>query len=130
MTVFELRVAVTTEIFDQLVAFYRDGLGLNPGELWTEHGRGQIFSAGRATLEVFDPAHAAAVDQLEVGERVSGQFRFAFEVPDVHAALKRALEYGATLVHEPVLTPWNDLNARVTSPDGLQITLFQVMPKG
>jgi predicted enzyme related to lactoylglutathione lyase len=62
-------------------------------------------------------------------KRISGQIRFAFEVPDVHAALKRAIEYGATLVHEPVLTPWNDLNARVQSPDGLQITLFQVTNK-
>src|SRR5690606_29163921 len=108
MSVIEFRVALTTEDFDGVVAFYRDGLGLDPGELWTDHGKGQIFSAGRATLEIFDPAHADAVDQLEVGKRVSGQIRFAFEVPDVYEALKRALDYGATLVHEPVLTPWND----------------------
>jgi hypothetical protein len=40
--------------------------------------------------------------------------------------MERALEHGATLVHEPVLTPWNDLNVRIQSPDGLQVTLFQV----
>ena len=95
--------------------------------MWLRHGQAQIFGAGRATLEVFDPAHSHAVDQLEVGEAVSGQIRFAFEVPDVQVALEYALKYGATLVHEPVLTPWNHLNARVKSPDGLQITLFQVM---
>lgn len=127
MAVFELRVALTVDDFERVVAFYRDGLGLDPGDLWTEHGKGQIFNAGRGTLEVFDPAHAAAVDQLEVGERVSGQIRFAFEVPDVHAAVERALRYGATLVNAPVLTPWQDLNARLLSPEGLQITLFQVM---
>lgn len=127
MGVFEMRVALTVDDFASVVAFYRDGLGLDPGELWTDFGQGQIFSAGRATLEIFDPAHSAAVDQLEVGQRVSGQIRFAFEVPDVLAAVERALQYGATLVHEPVLTPWNDLNARVRSPEGLQITLFQVM---
>lgn len=125
MTVHEFRVALTTEDFDRAVAFYRDGLGLDPGELWTDNGRGQMFWAGRATLEIFDPAYADAVDRIEVGERVSGQIRFAFEVPDVHQAMERALEYGATLVHEPVLTPWNDLNARLQSPDGLQITLYQ-----
>lgn len=127
MTVVEFRVALTVEDFNGVVAFYRDGLGLDPGDLWTDHGKGQIFRAGRATLEIFDPAHAAAVDQIETGQRVSGQIRFAFEVPDVHAALERALQYGATLVHAPTLTPWNDLNARVQSPEGLQITLFQVM---
>ncbi len=128
MTVIEFRVALTVEDFDRLIAFYRDGLGLEPGDLWTENGRGQIFSAGRATLEVLDPEHAAAVDRFEAGQRVAGQIRFAFEVPDVAAAVERALQYGAALVHEPVLTPWNHLNARVQSPDGLQITLFQVMP--
>jgi methylmalonyl-CoA/ethylmalonyl-CoA epimerase len=125
MSVLEFRVALTVEDFDAAIRFYRDGLGLDPGELWTEHGRAQIFAAGRATLEVFDAKQADSVDQLEVGERVSGQVRFAFQVPDVHAAVKRALAHGAALVHEPVLTPWNDLNARVRSPEGLQVTLFQ-----
>lgn len=123
----ELRVALTVEDFNKVVAFYRDGLGLEPGDLWTDGGFGQLFSAGRAKLEIFDPAYAAGVDQLEVGQRVSGQIRFAFEVPDVHTALARALAHGAILVHEPVLTPWKDLNARIQSPEGLQITLFQVM---
>lgn len=126
MAVSEFRVALTTEDFERAVAFYRDGLGLDPGKLWTDKGRGQMFRAGRATLEIFDPAYASSVDDIEVGERVSGQIRFAFEVPDVHAAVERALKYGATLVHAPVLTPWKDLNARLRSPDGLQITLFQV----
>ncbi len=131
MTVLEFRVALTTEDFDRVLAFYRDGLGLDPADLWTnaEGGRGQMLRAGRGTLEIFDPSYAAGVDQIEVGQRVSGQMRFAFEVSDIHAALKRALEFDATLVHEPMLTPWNDLNARVQSPDGLQITLYQLIEK-
>jgi methylmalonyl-CoA/ethylmalonyl-CoA epimerase len=129
MPVAEIRVALTTEEFDKVLAFYRDGLGLDPADLWTndEGGRGQMLRAGRGTLEIFDPSYAAGVDQIEVGRRVSGQIRFCFEVTDIHAAVKRAVEYGATLVHEPMLTPWNDLNARVQSPDGLQVTLFQVV---
>ncbi len=125
MTVHSFRVALTTEDFEGAVSFYRDGLGLDPGELWTDNGRGQLFWAGKASLEIFDPDYAANVDQIEVGERVSGQIRFAFEVPDVQAAMERALQYGATLVHEPILTPWQDLNVRLRSPEGLQITLFQ-----
>jgi predicted enzyme related to lactoylglutathione lyase len=123
----EFRVALTAEDYDRLVTFYRDGPGLDPGPQWAENGRGQVLMAGRATLEILDSEHAAAVDRLEVGERVSGAIRFAFEVPDAHAALERALAYGATLIHEPVLTPWGDLNTRIESPDGMQITLFQVM---
>lgn len=127
MSVIEFRVALTVDDFNRAVAFYRDGLGLDPGEIWTDNGNGQIFSAGRATLEIFDDAHASAVDQLETGARLSGQIRFAFEVADVHAAVARALDYGAVLVHPPTLTPWNHLNARLQAPDGLQVTLFQVM---
>lgn len=33
----------------------------------------------------------------------------------------------ATLMHEPIVTPWKHRNARLQSPDGLQITLFQVL---
>ena len=64
MPVHELRVTLTTKDFDRVVAFYRDGLGLEPADLWTEEcgGQGQIFLAGRATLEVFDPKYAAHVD--------------------------------------------------------------------
>lgn len=125
MLVKEFRVALTTNDFERAVTFYRDGLGLDPGELWTDNGRGQLFWAGKASLEIFDLDYAAGVDQIEVGERVSGQIRFAFEVADIHAAMERALKYGATLVHEPILTPWHDLNVRLCSPEGLQITLFQ-----
>jgi catechol 2,3-dioxygenase-like lactoylglutathione lyase family enzyme len=130
MTVHSFRVALTTDDFERAVAFYRDGLGLDSGELWTDNGRGQLFWAGKASLEIFDPDYAANVDQIEVGERVSGQIRFAFEVPDVREAMERALKYGATLVHEPVLTPWQDLNVRLRSPEGLQITLFQSVHDG
>lgn len=127
MAIIEFRVALTAEDWDSLISFYRDGLGLEQGDMWTENGNGQVFGAGRATLEILDSEHAAHVDQLEVGQRVAGQIRFAFEVPDVKVALQNALNYGATLVHEPVRMPWNHLNARVESPDGMQITLYQVL---
>jgi catechol 2,3-dioxygenase-like lactoylglutathione lyase family enzyme len=125
MTVMSFRVALTTNAFAHAVAFYRDGLGLEPGEFWRDNGRGQLFWAGKASLEIFDPDYATKVDQIEAGERLSGQIRFAFEVPDVQVAMARAVQYGATLVHEPVLTPWGDLNVRLRSPEGLQVTLFQ-----
>jgi lactoylglutathione lyase len=84
-----------------------------------------MLEMGKATLELFDERHAEVVDQLEVGRRVSGAIRLAFQAPDVQAAMERLLAKGATLVHPPVLTPWGDLNARLQDPDGMQITLFQ-----
>lgn len=130
MPVKGFRVALTIEEFERVVTFYRDGLGLAPGDLWKENsgGRGQLFFAGQGTLEVFDAKYAGHVDALEVGRRVSGMVRFAFEVQDVNEAVERALAYGATLVHVPKITPWGDINARVQSPDGLQVTLYQSSP--
>jgi methylmalonyl-CoA/ethylmalonyl-CoA epimerase len=129
--VLELRVALTTDDYERLVAFYQEGLGLDIAQNWTsDQGRVLMFELGRGTLEIFDERQADLVDRLEVGQRVSGPVRFALQVPDVHAAIERAVAWGATLVHEPVMTPWGDYNARLQSPDGLQITLFQVADKG
>lgn len=128
--IIEFRVALTAQDYDRLVAFYEDALGLEAAAIWTQaDNKGVIYDMGRATLEILDENSAATVDQIEVGNRVSGQIRFALEVPDLEAALNRALAKGATLVHEPIITPWRHHNVRLQSPDGLQITLFQVLDK-
>ena len=85
-----------------------------------------MLEMGKATLELFDEGQAEVVDNLEAGRRVSGLIRFAFQVPDLQAAMERMLAHGATLVHPPVKTPWGDYNVRLQDPDGMQITLFQV----
>jgi catechol 2,3-dioxygenase-like lactoylglutathione lyase family enzyme len=124
--ILELRVALTTGDYERLVKFYTDGLGLEPAQLWN-NGQGQalILDMGRATLEIFDETQAQTVDQIEAGQRVSGQIRFALQVPDLEAAMQRLLAHGALLVHPPVTTPWGDRNVRLQDPDGMQITLFQ-----
>ena len=128
--VLELRVALTTEDFDRLAGFYRQGLGLEPSQVWPENqGRALVLDLGRATLEVFDEKQASTVDGIEVGQRVSGRVRFALQVPDLEAALERALAHGATLVHPPVLSPWGDRTVRLQHPDGLQVTLYQASQK-
>lgn len=126
--VLELRVALTTPDYERLVQFYCDGLGVAQEELWTDaNTRAAIFSLGKATLEIFDEKHAEVVDQIEVGKRVSGAVRFALEVPDVEAATERLIAKGATVVHPPVTTPWQHRNVRLQDPDGMQVTLFQVL---
>jgi catechol 2,3-dioxygenase-like lactoylglutathione lyase family enzyme len=124
--ILELRVALTVRDYKRSVKFYCDGLGIEPAQFWdNEQGQALILDMGKATLEVFDQAQAETIDRIEAGNRVSGQVRFALQVPDLQAAMERLLEHGATLVHPPVLTPWGDYNARLQDPDGMQITLFQ-----
>jgi uncharacterized glyoxalase superfamily protein PhnB len=127
LPVMEFRVALTTEAFERLMSFYCDGLGLKPAQDWPDdQGRALVLDMGKATLEVFDEMQAETIDQIEVGRRISGQIRFALQVPDLKAAMERLLAHGATLVHPPVITPWGDHNVRLQDPDGMQITLFQV----
>ena len=126
-SVMELRVALTTDAFERLVSFYREGLGLEPAQAWPEdQGRALVLDMGKATLEVFYEKQAQTIDHIEVGRRITGQIRFALQVPDLKAATQRLLAHGATLVHPPVVTPWGDQNVRFQDPDGMQITLYQI----
>src|SRR5215208_749693 len=129
--VLELRVAVTTNDYERLTRFYYEGLGLEPSAVWNNgQGRALVINMGKATLELFDELQAETIDQLEAGQRISGQIRFALQVPDLKAAMERLLAHGATLVHPPIITPWGDYNVRLQDPDGMQITLFQAPSNG
>jgi lactoylglutathione lyase len=122
----QLRVVVEAPDYDAAVAFYRDILGMPVEEVYeTDDGRVTILGAGRATLELSDPAQVAYIDRVEVGRRVAGHIRIALEVDDARAATRDATDGGAELLSEPTVTPWNSLNARLEGPAGLQLTLFQ-----
>ena len=126
----ELRLVLTVDDWDRAVAFYRDALGLQEREMWVgdDNGaRGMLLDAGGATLEVVNEAHAASIDEIEVGERVAPKVRVAFRVDDSEPAAARLREAGATLIAGPVVTPWQDKNIRLEAPDGTQLTLFSVV---
>ena len=125
MTVKELRLVVTADDYDEAVAFYRDVLGLPERESYeSEDGRVTILDVERATLEIADPNQADFIDRVEVGRRVAGKYRVAFEVDDSAEATRTLAAAGATVIAEPTRTPWNSLNARLEAPGGLQLTLF------
>ena len=125
----ELRLVVTAPDYDEALKFYRDVLGLPQRAAYASPGgRVTILEAGRATLELADPPHAAYVDDVEVGQRVAGHIRVAFEVSDTVAATSKLAAAGATIIARPAPTPWQSLNARLEAPAGLQLTLFSDMP--
>ena len=67
---------------------------------------------------------------MEVGRRVAGHIRVAFEVDDSRATAEQLAAAGATVIAEPTVTPWNSLNARLEAPAGLQLTLFTELGRG
>lgn len=124
--VHQLRVVVEVEDFDAAVAFYRDVLGLSEAAAFQGDGDARviILDAGRATLELANPAQVDLIDQVEVGRRVSPHIRLAFEVDDAANATDQLVANGATLIAGPVETPWRSSNSRLEGPAGLQLTLF------
>jgi predicted enzyme related to lactoylglutathione lyase len=121
----EMRLVVTAPDYAEALHFYRDVLGLTERAAYSSPGgRVTILEAGRATLELTDPAHAEFIDKVEVGSRVAGHIRVAFEVVDSRRVTRALAEAGARVIAEPTRTPWNSLNARLEAPAGLQLTLF------
>jgi catechol 2,3-dioxygenase-like lactoylglutathione lyase family enzyme len=127
MTVRQLRVVVRADDYDQAVAFYRDALGLPEEESYAGDGGAQvmILDAGRATLEISNPAQVRMIDDVEVGRPVSPHIRIAFEVDDAVRDTQRLAEAGARVIADPTETPWRSLNSRLDGPADLQLTLFE-----
>ena len=123
----QMRLVVEATDYEEAVRFFRDVLGL-PEELAVSGPDGAevtILQAGRATLELANPAQKRYIDQVEVGRQVAPRLRLAFEVGDSTEATDRLIGAGATLVASPTETPWRSLNARLDAPAGLQVTIFQ-----
>jgi catechol 2,3-dioxygenase-like lactoylglutathione lyase family enzyme len=121
-----MRVIIEADDFDHAVAFYRDALGLTEHAAFEGDGdaRVVILEAGRATLEIANPAQRRMIDDIEVGHYVGSAPRLAFEVRDTRAVTDALVEAGATVVGEAVETPWRSLNARLDGP-AMQLTIFQ-----
>jgi lactoylglutathione lyase len=122
----QLRLAVTAPDYERALRFYRDVLGLHEqGTYLSPDGqRVTILAAGIATLELAEPGYAAYIDEVEVGRRVAGHMRVAFEVEDATAVTDALAAAGADVIAPPTRTPWKSLNARLSAPADLQITIF------
>ena len=131
----ELRLVLTVPDFDAALRFYRDALGLDVEAVWaSEGGHVTLLSAGRATLELVDEAHAAEIDRLEVGRRVASYMKDEFLATLSHelrtplsaifgwAQLLRMGEASPETIKEGIDVI--DRNVRLQAPDGTQLTLF------
>jgi catechol 2,3-dioxygenase-like lactoylglutathione lyase family enzyme len=120
----ELRVSITVDDIEAMLAFWRDGLGLAVVQDWDgPDGRGVVLAAGRATLELLDRTHARHVERIEAGGGEPEPVRLAAAVADAAAAAERLVAQGGRAL-APVRMPWGDLNVRVIAPEGPQLTLF------
>lgn len=129
--VLQMRLVVEAVDYEAAVTFYRDVLGAPVEEVYESEGGAKvaILDVGRATLELSNPAQVAYIDEVEVGRPVSPHLRVAFEVADTEQVTRDLVDAGAELIAPPTTTPWRSLNARLSAPAGLQVTLFQELDR-
>lgn len=123
-----MRLVVEATDYDEALHFYRDVLGLRQAEAYEGEGgaRVAILDAGRATLELANPAQKRMIDEVETGRSgVAPKYRVAFEVRDTQTVTDELVGAGAELIAEPIETPWRSLNSRLGAPAGMQLTIFQ-----
>ena len=123
----QLRLVVQAPDFEQALSFYRDVVGMPQAEAYEAEGgaRVVILDAGRATLELANPAQVAFIDGVETDGGSSDRMRVGLEVADTAAAVERLSAAGAQVEASARETPWRSLNARLRGPADLQLTLFQ-----
>jgi predicted enzyme related to lactoylglutathione lyase len=126
MKVKELRIILTVENLEEIIAFYRDVVGLETSKEWHETtGNGIILDAGRASLELIDKSHAQRIDAIEVGQLVAGPVRLALNVgQDIEGASVQLISGGAKPIAEVKQAPWSKVR-RMQDPAGMQFTLFE-----
>jgi len=116
---------------DRSLAFYRDGLGLQQGELvGTEYPGDELTPAGAAAmfkltgglmLMLYPRSELAKDAKIAHGPAQSGEFSVGQLVPsraDVDALLARAQDAGATLTDTPHDRPWGIYSGYFRDLDG------------
>src|SRR3990170_6956509 len=95
--VLQMRLVVEAEDYEEALRFYRDVLGLPEEAAFQGEGgaRVAILDAGRATLEIANPAQKRMIDDVEVGRQVAPRIRVAFEVDDTEATTRALVTGGA-----------------------------------
>jgi methylmalonyl-CoA/ethylmalonyl-CoA epimerase len=110
-----------------MIKYYTETVGLNISKEWHEaSGNGVILEAGKASLELIDKSHAARIDEIEVGKRVAGPVRLAFNIGahNIEKASEKWISGGATKLADIKQAPWSKV-IRLEDPSGMQLTLFE-----
>lgn len=111
-------VVITSAAFDASLAFYRDVIGLEVVEEWTDVGHGAILSAG-------GPARVELIDLPDRARRVDTESLFiGLQVPGIDGCYDRAKAAGHEIVREPADRPWGGRGFVVRDPNGVAINIY------
>ena len=124
VSVEELVFVVSTGHFAESLAFYRDLVGLELVEEWSEFGHGAVLSAGgSARVEIIEldvpddalPRHAPFL---------------GLKVDDVDAIHERAVSAGAPILSPLQERPWGGRGFAVQDPNGIGVNVYTAYVDG
>ena len=108
---------ITTASFDASLAFYRDVIGLEVLEEWTDAGHGAVLSAG-------GPARVELID-LPDRPRVDTESLFiGLKVASIEPLYERAVAAAHEIVREPEDRPWGGRGFVVRDPNGVALNIY------
>ncbi len=111
-------VVITSAVFDASLTFYRDVIGLEVVEEWTDAGHGAILSAG-------GPARVELIDLPERARPVDTESLFiGLQVPTIDGLYDRAKAAGHEIVREPADRPWGGRGFVVRDPNGVALNIY------
>jgi catechol 2,3-dioxygenase-like lactoylglutathione lyase family enzyme len=121
----ELVFVVSTRHFDASLAFYRDLIGLDLVEEWTDFGHGAVLSAGGAARVELIELAGAPDDALPRHAPFLG-----LKVSDVDAIHERAVAAGATILSPLQERPWGGRGFAVQDPNGIGVNVYTAYETG
>lgn len=109
------------------IDFYHRAFGLEHGFVHESGDYGELLT-GETKLAFSSTALMRQLGKEPARpDAKSPVFEIAFEVGDVHAALARALDAGATLSQPARDEPWGQTTAYVTDPNGYLVEICSVV---
>jgi catechol 2,3-dioxygenase-like lactoylglutathione lyase family enzyme len=125
MSSHEFRFAYFTPIYEETVAFYRDGLGLALSHSWdrSTDDRGTVIKAASGLIEVLAFPRSGDADHLFDDRAPQGAF-IVIQVDDVDQIYARALEKGLPVRQQPKDQAWGHRSVCLEEPNGLRLFFF------
>ena len=128
MTKGQFRFTYFTSLYNETIAFYRDGLRLPVLYSWDRSAddKGTLIEAASGMIEVLASPESGACDHLFDERSPQGAF-MVIEVEQVEAIRQLAIENGLPIQQDLKNQSWGHRSICLREPNGL--TLFFFTPK-
>jgi catechol 2,3-dioxygenase-like lactoylglutathione lyase family enzyme len=122
----QFRFGYFTPLYEETVAFYRDGLELPVVESWDRgrEDRGTLFRAAAGLVEVLARPKSGRVAAPWDPRPPQGVF-MVVEADDVGERFRRAVSLGLTIRQALTEQDWGHLSFTVEDPNGVVVYIFR-----